>query len=417
MEGIVTEKKKSFFEAFLFVCVFLACMMPRYISTFKLHVGIDISLFTMAVIFTWVWYVRKIKVYRHIESWFFVLWFVYVVVQVWRVVKVGVWGAYVDWTFTTILFIQLLYYGDRKRVFECAFRAMLCGWVLHLLIGLYEITAHRYVFGVGEFSARYYGVTPVSVFHNPNDYATFVVTVMPIAAGVLIRSRRKLSNPVLVILMGIAVVLVLRGESRAGFLTMLLFLAGIVYLYWRKSAKNKVITFLGVVAALAVCLTVAPVRQYIVNILQNNSIDAESGTDTARLNLIRNGLYFLKETHGFGVGAGNLYYWLTEKSIYYIGGLAFIHNWYVELLVTFGVLFFAFYAFLHGKIIVKLVRGYRKDEGFFNLNNTLLISFVGFTLMSISSSSNIYSEWVWMYLALSATFCMYNSRKEWGSDL
>lgn len=132
-------------------------------------------------------------------------------------------------------------------------------------------------------------------------------------------------------------------------------------------------------------------------------IDLSGSSDIARLNLIKNGLYFLKQTYGFGVGAGNLYNWLAERSIYYIGDLRFIHNWYIEVLVTFGVVFFILYMIFHGRILHKLYsHKYRTSS----LKTSFFLSFLCFSVVSISSSSNVYSEWVWMYLVVVSLYTL-----------
>lgn len=145
------------------------------------------------------------------------------------------------------------------------------------------------------------------------------------------------------------------------------------------------------------------VRTTLTNLLASNTIDLTGRSDIARLNLIKNGLYFLKQTHGLGVGAGNLYNWLADRSIYYIGDLRFIHNWYVEVLVTFGVAFFILYIIFHGRMLYKL---YSNKYHISSLKTTFFLSFVCFSVVSISSSSNVYSEWVWMYLVVVSLYML-----------
>ena len=62
----ISNNKTTLFDAFLYICVLLSGLVPRYITTFKLHIVIGISMFTIAVIVTWLLFVRRFKVYKSI---------------------------------------------------------------------------------------------------------------------------------------------------------------------------------------------------------------------------------------------------------------------------------------------------------------------------------------------------------------
>ena len=128
-------------------------------------------------------------------------------------------------------------------------------------------------------------------------------------------------------------------------------------------------------------------------------------SDNVRINLIKNGLYFLAETYGFGVGAGNLHYWLRDRTVYDVGQIMFIHNWYIEVLVTFGVLFFVIYMLFHITVFLDLYKNIDRNN-IWSLNNVFLMSYIVFSIVCISSSSNTSAEWVWMYFASVSTYCL-----------
>ena len=402
-----TIGKHNWIQKLIFMCSFLACMVPRYISTFKIPLGIYISLYTVLVVLVWLVYIRKIRFYKKIESCIFGIWFLFVILSAWRAQRIGVWLYYVDWTLTAILFSQILYFSDKSKLFDNIINALLLGLFIHLIIGLYEVSAHRYLFAVGDFGRRYYGTTAISIFHNPNDYVTFVITMLPFSLYVLNRTKRGIVRIVQVFIIIASVYLVIKSESRGGFLSLVLLALTMGVLYYKKSDKNKVIIISLSALSIILAFSITPIRSYLFGLYSLNRVDSD-GVDIARVNLIKNGFYFLKQTYGFGVGAGNLIVWLTEKSIYSIGKLGLMHNWYMEILVTFGVFFFAVYCAYHLKIIFRLLGMFDRKDEFWNLNNTFLASFICFSLVSISSSSNVYSEWMWMYLVLVSTYVMFN---------
>ena len=404
-----SRRYSKIYYCLLFVCVFLACMVPRYMGTFKIHVGINISLYTVAVAITWLIMSRRLRFYLRIESYIFYIWFLFVLLSLWRAERLGVWAYYLDWTLTAILFMQILYKGHNLRIYDTAIKAMTVALVIHLAMGIYEVTYHRYLFQVGEFSRRYYGTTAISIFFNPNDYVTFVVTVFPFVIYQWSNSKVKILKAVYLLIAAVSIYLIIKSESRGAFFSLILLGISLLILQFRKSRMNKVVFTAVTLSVLLLVGAVTPLRDRLIQVFAFNKVDI-NGMDTSRVNLIKNGFYFLKQTHGFGVGAGNLVMWLTERSIYRIGRLGFMHNWYMEVLVTFGVSFFALYVCWHLKIIFRLIKMYDRFDRIWNLNNSFLVSFLGFSVVSISSSSNIYSEWIWMYLVLISTFCLFEGK-------
>ena len=390
----------------VFLCAFLASMVPRYISTFKLRLGINISFYTLMVALTYILFVHRFAIFRKIQSWFIPIWFLFVLLSVWKAEQFGEWAYYLVWTLTSVLFAQILYRSDRTEVFNSLIKGLLCGLMIHLIIGLIEISAHRYFFAVSIERRSYYGNVPVSIFHNPNDYVTFVVTMLPFAISYMMKQKSLLIKAYYAIMAILSVYLIIMSVSRSAFFAMVLLAVTLIWLAYKKSNLNKLNIIIGAIVLMGIVFAVPQIRGRIFALFSSNRMDI-AGTDNARWNLIKNGFYFLRETYGTGVGAGNMRYWLSNRAIYSTGGLLFIHNWYVELLATFGIVFFILYMIFHAKIIVTLTRKYDPKSQFWNFDNTVLVSFVGFSIVSIASSSNIYSEWIWMYLVFVGTYSMF----------
>jgi teichuronic acid biosynthesis protein TuaE len=131
-----------------------------------------------------------------------------------------------------------------------------------------------------------------------------------------------------------------------------------------------------------------------------------SGSLLIRVNLIRNGLEFLYSTAGFGVGAGNAEYWMAHSSIFETYGILNPHNWWLEILINYGIFIFMGYTVFYLFIIRSLLSIYReiKNVGDKMICEALLVSLVGFFFASISSSSIMALEIQWLLFAFALAF-------------
>ena len=387
--------------------VFLACMMPRYIGVFKVKIGINISLYDIAVLLVWGLFAKKRVLKKRYEVIFFIIWLIWTVLSFWRATAVNLWAYYVLYLGVTILLLQYLIRIYDVFVFEAIPKALSASLFVHLVIGLYEITSHRYLFEVGQFSKRYYGKVGVSVFHNPNDYSTFVIVILPFIVYLFAHEKQFVKKLWYCLLVALSILMLIINESRLAVLS--LFVLGILYMFvLTRRSQYRILYYLLFVIALAGVFSFSKSRVWLMNILLENSLNFSKSSDQIRWNLIKNGFYFLRKTYGFGVGAGNLHEWLATKSIYYIGDIRYMHNWYIEILATFGVVFFVLYLIYHIRIIRTLFHNSITEKNILGIHTGYFLSFICFTLMSVSSSTNVYSEWIWMYLAVFSAYTVYS---------
>lgn len=401
------NKEHRTFDLCIYICALLSGLVPRYISNFKIHVVIDISMYTIVVLITWMFFVRRLIIYRKVECWIFFVWLALIIGSIWRTERWGIWMYYIDWLATAILFMQIIYKRASVKAFEMIIRGIVDALFIQLLIGLYEIGTHQYLFEVGSISARSYGNVAVSMFYNLNDYSTFVVTILPLAIYLLFRRNGLAYKAYYSFICIISCFLTLQNGSRGALLGLALIIGVILLLLVRQNRRAKMLGLIMASLAVIAIVTIPSIRNGLLSYFGALLPHKSSLSDNYRLNLIKNGFYFLRQTYGFGVGAGNLYQWLSEKAIYPIGILLFIHNWYVEIAVTFGVLFFALYAYFHTRIAVTLFKSKRTGNTFWTIDKAIFASFAAFSVVAVSSSSNIYSEWVWMYLVFVSTYAVF----------
>lgn len=318
--------------------------------------------------------------------------------------------------------------------------AILCGL---LILGFWE-----HLTGQHLLISRYYGETskflmfrPTGIFLNQNDYATFLSFSIPF----VISFFRK-ENKILIRFLGMeivtgAVYLIVITGSRANILAVLLEL--ILFLFILKFKQKIRLIFELVVCMLILLIFLSvPIKgifsqtvreiSSIVNmtnvitheesgndheeakltneeIVKNVELTANIDSMNARLNLIRNGISFLLSKSVFGVGAGNFEYYMKNYGLYYTKEFVNPHNWWLEILVNYGIIIFIGYIIFYFSLIFKLGKIYfrkisskqkRISEGF-------LVSLVGFSFASLGPSSIIAFKPHWLLFAFALSFLNY----------
>lgn len=132
----------------------------------------------------------------------------------------------------------------------------------------------------------------------------------------------------------------------------------------------------------------------------------ELTSERIRVNLIVNGLDILKRTFFMGSGTGNLELWMSKADLPMdTYGILNIHNFWAEVLSTYGILVFLPVAFgfvIYGIRFLLYALRYRSMK-----NQTFAISMAAvmgaFFLSSISPSSILKVEFFWIYFGVVLT--------------
>jgi len=233
---------------------------------------------------------------------------------------------------------------------------------------------------------------------------------IPLALGVLRYARRWLARLIgLGTVLGAFYLIVVTG-SRANILAVLLELAFLVLLLTniRQKAMTIAVT---VCVAIALYLMPGPIREFsreITGNLVSIVAQAEQGTGSVavRTNLALNGIIFLFSTFGFGVGSGNAEYWMANYARYDTAGILNLHNWWLEILIDYGLLVFAGYLMFYGSLVRQLWRIWKSTGKGSNrmITEALLVALVGFLVASISSSSIMAFNPQWLLFAFALAF-------------
>ena len=290
-------------------------------------------------------------------------------------------------------------------------------WIMMTFLalwGFYEILTNHYVFANLEaldknntFATQPSSRIPVTTFTNQNDYATLLLAYLPVNLIMLNLNRHSIRRYLYVIPILLTAYLIYRSDSRMILLSFVLFFFMVILLQFNWDIKRKyILSAIGIGLALIVGLIIfVPSLNDMVSHLFYLGGDFYNTGDSRRINLWRNGLVFLAETFGFGVGAGNIEIWMDMLPFLPIDEFTNIHNWWLEILVGYGVIVFVLYVVSYGLLIQSLNR-LRHHES--KVIRQIAISFISFLVVyifaSITSANNMLIEWHWVYFGIMISF-------------
>lgn len=285
-----------------------------------------------------------------------------------------------------------------------------------VLWGVLEIMTNTYLFADLEKLDKYHTFTsnpwsriPITIFENQNDYATMLLAY--IATTVIVYA---LTHSIWLRLFEwsmalIAGYLIYRTDSRMSLLAAMVMGLLLVLRYFpiKRTLSFVRQTLAGVVGLIGAILVIKPsIIQKIGEVIYTKGQDYLTG-DMARVNMMKNGFYFLGKTGGFGVGAGNIEHWMLEYGPYSTNGIANIHNWWLEILVGYGVLPFLVYLLTY---LLLLLRLYQLSQSLLLTKKVRQMAYGLFMFMfvfifaSITSANNMLIEWHWVYFGMIASF-------------
>lgn len=341
---------------------------------------------------------------------FFLVWVMYAIVTLAWVKDYNSWVRTVY--FLALGLICIIVYSKFFKTTEnilTAFYMFSIMIIVHNIIGWYEIITGRYMFLVEERVARYALFRqPVSIFHNTNDFATFMLFSIFIAYICAVNSTKIIGKMVFVGTMISSGLLLFATFSRANILGLIMAFFTFVCLTI-KNRRGRYYLLIGLVMLFVFILFKPDIIFNIgLSISQNLKFDFTSSMGSAyiRMNLIRNGFSFLIKTFGFGTGAGNIEYWMANYAPYYTAEVLNMHNWWMEILTSYGVIIFSLYVIFYLKLLRSLYKTYKlaKNKKSISISVGIICCMVGYIIGSISSSTNMTSEWLWCFWGISVAF-------------
>ena len=284
---------------------------------------------------------------------FHAVWALYALVSVFWVMD------YLRW-FKSVYFLGLgifsiltinIYFRDIKNI-KIAFFIIAFIIFINTIIGYYEVFTQNYAFLDSVLALDYSTLRyPVSWFFNPNDFATIMLLGFCICNSCMYLVKDKpFLRSLFFLESALAASLIFLARSRANIIGLGISIAFLLFLYIIKRKKQQVFYLLSLIVIVSLLLLLLSANGFYnisyakatVNVISNES-------DSIRINLLKNGLQFLSSTHWFGVGAGNIEYWMTHYAKFETPVIS-MHNWWAEILTAYGIFIFLGYLVFYGKI-------------------------------------------------------------------
>lgn len=414
-----------------FIMIITAVIGPAF---FAFSVG-SFSLFplriTIILLFTYfilqLLKVKKIsfeRIYVKNYLFFLLIWMLYSALSLlWALSKEdGIRNVLILFSGISIVFL-CVFYVRKIRDLNIIFNIWL--WILPmlLLLGIWNVFTgeHLSISGLANAAERHRFV-PTAVFVNPNNFATYLSLSVPFVLAFIRHSELKgkyiIGNTLLIF----TIYLLLMTGSRANYIALLIGLIFWFVLINSFKSKMKILFTLILSGILFAVLfgssNSLPVMNFTegINIEQfSNEAEIQGSSIEIRNNLIKNSLIFLTESFGFGVGSGNIEYYMENKYHFYTYGVLNVHNWWIEVLVNYGIFIFLLYLLFMLAIFMNLLKSV-KDKNLSiiekKISEALLVGFIIFIIASISSSSLIDFGPQWIFWGMTLVLINLNKSKK-----
>jgi teichuronic acid biosynthesis protein TuaE len=283
-----------------------------------------------------------------------------------------------------------------------------------LVIGLMNHFAHiqlpsSTLYGGPEYKLSY----PTAVFFNQNDFATFLSISFFFYFFAAKNSRSVWLKTFALLLALLSVYMIYLTESRASLLGIMVGI--IVYLFMLLPASIKKVTVI-ICSVTAVVCSVVFFNKFTVLIGSFFNPGNQVSSNIVRLNLLKNAFHFVLETFGFGVGAGNIPFYLKNEAIYETNHVVEVHNWLAEIMGNFGIFVFLGYLTAYIYLFYSLYRAYKTKENWKQKGviEACMMGLISFLVSSISPSSvsNLYFHWVFLGFVISTVNVCKNNKNQ-----
>lgn len=332
------------------------------------------------------------------------------------------WACDYSAWFKTLIFYMLgvfssafvfLYLNDIKDLVG-GFKVVVFLSVLIGMIAIYEMISGNYWF-LDDLNLEFYSATsastsllnlsvPITIFGNPNNYALFLFFSIVFSAALCMLNRKSLMKLAYFTAGFFFYIILLATQSRAGNLGALIFIAGLL-LYKAYHIKSSACLYI-LITILFLASLIFLDLSYFINMLESlftfDFNGSELGSDYVRMNLIKNGFIFLINTYGFGVGIGQIEYYMEFSSVYDTAEITNMHNLWADILVSSGLVVFLVYIFIYGRTLCQAFSRIRSQT----TNDIVIINVVSVCFMisfipaAVGPSSVLLTEWFWPLFAL-----------------
>ena len=363
----------------------------------------------------------------------FLVMFVWYAISILWAPDIGYAGKYIFYIFCGIsISMTIIYFSKTGKKLNALFKTIGAVLLIDLFFALLEsFTSFRLPVSPYSSLLPYFGKEAVnfSAFDNLLVYSDFRPptgfhwNTNNLAVGMMMALPFFLcSHQIIVKALGTLAILIITvlAASRAVFLGLIIILCLYLVVVKKKIATLSLIwmAILGLFWGMAqLSESQNPRINEIANSIEALSLYLKGDIDVGgslewRRELVNNGLAALKESNGLGVGAGGSVP-IQEK----IGGVAgrftSMHNFWIELLVEGGIIFFSLIMGWYISITYNLfkISKWRENPEIQYYGSALFLAMIGFVPAAIAASSTIYFFPMWIMFGLSISVIYAYRRK------
>lgn len=267
-----------------------------------------------------------------------------------------------------------------------AYGIFVSGILIQFLLGAYEAWTSHLIINTND---RWIGF-PIVFHHNTNDLSTFFYVGGVTFLAIAFFSKKFFIRLFLLIIASLMGFLIFKAGSRAnliGFITSVIFI--IVVRFRREMTESRQRVVLSLIALFFLGFFLWKVFGLNINFY------GTSNSDSIRLNLLRNSIDLLNQSNWLGIGGGQIQYYMMNFGKYDTHGIIDMHNWWAEILLSYGILIFVLYVIFYFRLVLTFFR---------YVSSPLCFIFAailcGMTVSCISSSSLTNLEGFWVFQAL-----------------
>lgn len=351
---------------------------------------------------------------------FMVLWLVYSICHVFLVQD---FVAYLKYSLFLVMGIMIIfftiYYIQTISQLNWLYRIWLLVLLILVAIGLvesftgYHLEVSKHSLQEME-SIRY---IPTGTFKMTNHYATCLAMSMPLVLSLFSFARKWWIVIFSLSLIGSMSYLILQTQSRLNLMTVLLQLVVAYVFFFSKKRRWGLIGVIMICCLGAYLIFPGKIQSGLVNFKRQfvsayNQVFDLKGSGKIRVNLALNGILFLRDSAGLGVGAGNFNTYMEQKPYfptkcsYHPQNILFPHNWWIELLSEYGILIFTLYLVFFVMLFKKVVQVYKQASQDMEkkLGQALILGLVGFLISCTGPGYFIAFRPQWLLLAMCLTY-------------
>lgn len=327
-------------------------------------------------------------------SLFLIALFLFAGVSIFWVKDISGWMNYTAVLFVGMMNSLILWLAiSKKQVVNNLMKLFILAILLHNIVGWFEVITGVYPFAFSIENLAYNRLLrrPITFFKNVNDFATyllfaliFLISYEPIQSAfpkVPFKLKQIFKWLLALSTFGLIIMVGSRGILLVSIVAMMLL--GVLKIKDSMFRKRIVLIGLGsfVLALIGIVVVVGLI-----------DIDALDPGDSSRIYLTLNGLEYLKDTIFVGVGPGNVSHYLESYRYFPVGHLRTIHNWWIEFLVMYGLVFFVIYITMYVRNVLKSYQKLRWHKNYLYVFTTTWA--IAFIVGSVISSSLYTTLWV-----------------------